>query len=378
MNNINEITLGNSLALKFECEIILKNCIIDITDDVYKNCIFTDNYIFFNSVILLKHIEEFKDIGNHMDYYRNIKYNIIITDGDKIYNMNNDDTILININDNKLYLNKTFFDIDNEITNIINNITIKKDEYSICFVITLKYVRGYDSYIKIYVDNIQHFYKNSFIIIIDNNSTYINDIKIVLKNYKNLMILTNTSDSKFEVGGYSFGLKWLIENNITDKYDYYVFTQDNLILKKKYDFNKLQFFNIYACSILEHREDFEIDHPNEKRHILQQYNISCRNTNICWGSNFVIHKNKIHDLYYKYIKNTSLKTKDDSCIFERIMGFFIKELEQKNFNIEGFLADRKCYHSNFKYFKKIHQSKNENDNDNTQIPILKNNIITCI
>ena len=78
MNNINEITLGNSLALKFECEIILKNCIIDITDDVYKNCIFTDNYIFFNSVILLKHIEEFKDIGNHMDYYRNIKYNIII------------------------------------------------------------------------------------------------------------------------------------------------------------------------------------------------------------------------------------------------------------------------------------------------------------
>ena len=55
MNNINEITLGNSLALKFECEIILKNCIIDITDDVYKNCIFTDNYIFFNSAILLKH-----------------------------------------------------------------------------------------------------------------------------------------------------------------------------------------------------------------------------------------------------------------------------------------------------------------------------------
>lgn len=61
-------------------------------------------------------------------------------------------------------------------------------------------------------------------------------------------------------------------------------------------------------------------------------------------------------------------------ISERIMGFFIKELEEKNFNVDGFLND--SIDLKFKYFMKISQSKSENNIESLSTPILINNIIT--
>ena len=157
-------------------------------------------------------------------------------------------------------------------------------------------------------------------------------------------------------------------------YDYYVFTQDTFILENKYDFNKLKYLNVQACSIVEHLEHFIWYCPMEKLDILQKHNISFNNTNICWGCNFVISKNKIFNLY-EYIKEHILKTKDHSCLFERIMGFFIKELEPKNCNIDGFMIDYETK-NRLHYFEKKRQTKYDIIIESTDIPILKNNIIT--
>lgn len=367
----NETILINSLNLRFYCEYKEENGVkIDITNSVYKKYVYFNDYIY----IIKGNIEKFVLFeSDGVIYKNNIEYNLIIVDGDKIYNINSDNDIIINIPINKLYLNKSLKDVDNELTNIINNFSIINDEPCICFIIALKYVRGYDSYIKIYVDNIQKFYKNSFIVIVDNNSTYIKDIEIVLKNYKNLIILTNTSDSKYEVGAYKFGLKWLIDNSMIN-YDYYVFTQDTFILENKYDFNKLKYLNVQACSIVEHLEHFTWYCPMVKLYILQKHNISINNINICWGCNFVISKNKIFNLY-EYIKQHILKIKDHSCLFERVMGFFIKELEPKNFNIDGFLFDYESK-NRLHYFKKKRQTKYDIIIDSNNIPIIKDNIIT--
>ena len=48
----------------------------------------------------------------------------------------------------------------------------------LCFIISHKYYKSYKSFIKYYVDNIKKFYPNSFILIVDNNSENLEDIKI--------------------------------------------------------------------------------------------------------------------------------------------------------------------------------------------------------
>ena len=373
----------NSLQLKFICEIKRDNFMVDVTNSVYKNCVYFNSYIY----IIKKNIHKLLLFENDgLYYYDGIEYNFIIIDGEKKHNISDNHNIFINLNDNKIYLDKTFLDIDNEITNIMDNsVTIQKDEYSVCFIIALKYIRGYDSYIKVYVDNIQKFYKNSFIIIVDNNSTHLKDIEIVFYNYKNIVILTNTSDSKYEVGAQNVGLKWIIENN-KNNYDYYVFTQDNFIIENKYDFNKLKYFNIQACSIVEHQEHFEWIYTDEKKYILNNCNITGEydNINICWGCSYIIDKSKLYCLD-NYIKNVCLREKKGSCMYERILGFIIKELEPIKFIVDGFLTETKYTSKtdksimySFKYFKKISQNKVDNKFENNYIAVLKNNIITTI
>lgn len=257
------IILKNALKLKFFCEINQSNFKVDVTDSVYKKCLYFGNYIYIGNGNILKLIL-FEEQGL---YYNNgINYNIIIIDDNITYNLNDPNkNILIDIENNKLLFNKNFIDIDYQLTNKINNnLNFKNQKYSVCFVITLKYVRGYNSYIKIYIDNIQKFYENSFIIIVDNNSIYLKDIEIIFMNYKNIIIITNNSDKKFELGGHLFGLNWIIENNYTN-FDYYIFTQDTFYINSKYDFNKLKYLNIQACSIVEHQEHFEWFYPNEKK-----------------------------------------------------------------------------------------------------------------
>jgi len=79
---------------------------------------------------------------------------------------------------------------------------MEKDNYKVCFIISHKYYRNYESYIQYYVDNIQKFYPESLCIIVDNNSTHIDDIINKLNTYNNVIILSNVSLCKFEIGAY--------------------------------------------------------------------------------------------------------------------------------------------------------------------------------
>jgi hypothetical protein len=117
----------------------------------------------------------------------------------------------------------------------------------ICFVIALKYYRTYPVYIREYVDNIRKYYDDSFIIIVDNNSEHIGDITF---DYDNVVIITNTSDQKFELGAYNLGIRYIIDNGLTEKYDYYTFTQETFMLCKKFDVDELANNGVKACPLV--------------------------------------------------------------------------------------------------------------------------------
>jgi hypothetical protein len=116
------------------------------------------------------------------------------------------------------------------------------DKHKVCFIIAHKYFRGYESYLKYYISNIQKFYPSALTIVVDNNSLYGEDIFDTIKEEKKVVIIRNESDSKFEIGAYCVGIRYLLDNKIIDlhdysEYEYFIFTQDTYIIKNKYDFD---------------------------------------------------------------------------------------------------------------------------------------------
>jgi hypothetical protein len=243
------------------------------------------------------------------------------------------------------------------------------DTYSICFVIALKYVRNYVPYINIHINNINRFYKNSHILIVDNNSENLEDIIYSINSYPNVKIITNTSESKYEVGAYIFGINWLIQNNMINMFELFVFTQDTLIMINKFDFNILINNRIDACSIVEYENDYDMNGNRYLKKEMDDFlspiglNDDYTNITLCWGNNFVCRQNKILTLF-GYIKNMILKTKMDSESSERFMAKIIYELNSKrNFNIDGFLPKYEITHD---------QSSNTHiDNMNKKVYFLK-------
>jgi len=176
---------------------------------------------------------------------------------------------------------------------------MEEDNYRVAFIIAAKYYRNYQSYLQYYVDNIQKYYKNSFTIIVDNNSKYIDDIKKKLENYKSLVILTNNTECKFEVGAYKVGIQYLIDENIINNYDYYVFTQDTFVLKKKYDFNELISKNVLACSIGTYDNSVWYGYMESEvsQHVLKKLNLqnSLDKLAFCWCCSIILHKSKVEE-----------------------------------------------------------------------------------
>ena len=84
---------------------------------------------------------------------------------------------------------------------------------NICFIIGTKQFPHIRSYLDYYIQNILSFYpENSYILIVDNQSSNFKECKERLEKYKNTKMISNTDESKFDVGAYTFGLKYLIEN----------------------------------------------------------------------------------------------------------------------------------------------------------------------
>jgi len=181
------------------------------------------------------------------------------------------------------------------------------ENYKLCFIIAHRYYRNYKSYMKFYVENINKFYKNSLIIIVDNNSKYFDDIKKLLNNYENIIFLINNSECKFEIGAYNVGINYIINNNLIEKYNYYIFSQDTFVLKNKCDFNNLSNNNILACAF-NHLENIPYDcnfniYDPICINILNKINIydKLSNFGLCWCCSFILHNSKVLD-YYNIVK----------------------------------------------------------------------------
>ena len=98
----------------------------------------------------------------------------------------------------------------------------------LAFIISHYYVRRYKSYILTYVKRLNRYYHKPYIIVVDNNSPDLSDIKEQLFKYSNVSIMTNDSDSKFEIGAYKYGINFLRDINAIEKFDYLVFSQIHL------------------------------------------------------------------------------------------------------------------------------------------------------
>jgi hypothetical protein len=242
--------------------------------------------------------------------------------------------------------------------------------YKLCFIISHKYYRNYTSYIQYYIDNIQKFYPGSLCIIVDNNTTHINDIIIKLKEYKNVVILTNASICKFEIGAYKVGISYLLNNNLIDKYDYTIFSQDNFVLKNKYDFNELRNQNITACSLTigDLNNHGDLMHVYQSQIILKKLNLldSIEKIGLCWCNSFILHNLKIKE-FFDITKDIIITQRIESEWSERYLAAILYYLNNnRNYGLNGIYNYKyNCCSVNIfedeidEYFVKNTQHKNE-------------------
>jgi hypothetical protein len=254
------------------------------------------------------------------------------------------------------------------------------NNYKLCFIISHRYYRSYESFIQYYVDNINKFYDNSLIIIVDNNSKYVDDIKILFINYKNVLFLINETECKFELGAYNVGINYIINNNLLDDYNYYIFTQDNFILKNKFDFNILKENNTLACALNVSNKGKEEYYNPVTLNILNKINLHNRidELTLCWCSSFILNKDKVIQ-FLDITKDIIIKERSESCCSERylsgilyylnnyIMTSIDGDIEIENLKYDYWNCNPKEYDFNFKdrfFIKKIQHKCENNATDN--------------
>jgi hypothetical protein len=238
-------------------------------------------------------------------------------------------------------------------------------EDNLFFIIAHKYYRNYKNYIKDYVNNIKEFYPNANIIVVDNNSTHDNPCFENLKE-EGVIILENNSICKFELGAYKVAIDYLKVNNLIRSDTYFIFTQDNFIIKNKYDFNTLKMNNVNACPIVTWVNDWEFF--TICKSILESVGLfnNLEKVNFCWCNSFIINGDKLLE-FYDFIKNIVITTRVESMASERYLSRIFWEInDNQNFDIDGNIDDLDYYcHSvditdnvsNF--FCKLSQQKNE-------------------
>jgi hypothetical protein len=214
----------------------------------------------------------------------------------------------------------------------------------VCFIIANKYIKNCVSFIDYYVSNIQKFYKDSLIIIVDNNSEDVEDILERLKPYenKNLIFLTNNTQCKFELGGYKVGISYILDNKLLNNYDYYIFTQDTFVLTNKYNFNNLSLNNTLACSIKGNQTSINNDHYDSfftelVTHVLKKINLEERinELQLCWANSFVLHVSKIEE-FNLIVSDINIVNKYHACECERFFGGILFTLNNNiNTSIEN-------------------------------------------
>jgi hypothetical protein len=197
-----------------------------------------------------------------------------------------------------------------------------------CFIISHKYYRGYPSYLEHYLDNIQQYYPDALTVVVDNNSVHVDDIWDKVQGRDNLVLATNTSPRKFEVGAYAYGLDILRERTILSECGYIVLTQDTFILKNKFDFEQLTKDGTYALPINSMVADGQC--AREARDILTPLGLhdNMDKIDLVWCNSFAIHPSKA-DTLCGWLKQIECVNRGQSCASERYLGRILWELNER-------------------------------------------------
>ena len=195
----------------------------------------------------------------------------------------------------------------------------------VVFIIAHKYFRGYTSYLKYYIDNILNFYEKSLILVVDNNSEFKEDILSTIEVKDNIVFLNNEIDCKFELGAYKVGFNYLMETNKLSEFDYVFCTQDNYIIKKKYNFNILKNNNIKAASIINLQNDYQKN--DVALPILKKLGMTNKleSSFICWCNSFLLSTDRVSQ-FYEYIKDIVITVRHESEASERYLGRLLLEI----------------------------------------------------
>jgi hypothetical protein len=227
-------------------------------------------------------------------------------------------------------------------------------------------VRGYKSYLKYYISNIQELYPEALTIVVDNNSKYKDDIYDTLQDLDKVVLLENDIDSKFELGAYTEGVRHLSNKDLINKYEYFIFTQDTYILKNKYDFTK---HKDKACPIsaavhgadlatLKYDKVQGFTKITPPHHVIKQV----------WCSSFVLHSSKVLS-FFEILKDIKVITRADSEDAERYISavlYYLNDNKISDIDSDGRYSpwtDDPLRIEVDNYFMKKLQQKTENTKD---------------
>jgi hypothetical protein len=207
-------------------------------------------------------------------------------------------------------------------------------EPTLVFIIAYVYNKNYTSYINHYIENINAFYKNVSILIVDNYPDNVDKFDII--SAPNIIMLTNNTNCILELGAYKVGLNYLNTTGLV--YDYCILTQESFIIKNRYDFNTLKNNSVKACTI--YSGIFSPSSEYESiiiTNVLNSINMNnnFENIRLCWCNNFILHHSVVSP-FLSITKDILIKDKFDSGACERFLGRILYELnEHKNFDIDG-------------------------------------------
>jgi hypothetical protein len=212
------------------------------------------------------------------------------------------------------------------------------NSYKVLFLIAQKYVKGYPTFVEYYVNNIRTMYPdNSFIVIVDNNSTFFDEIKERVGERDNCVILSNTGECKFELGAYQIGMKYIIEHDLHVQYDYCVFSQDTFVLKNKFPFETLFRNNVLATPLyLYPVSDIHEYYTPFVQNILRKHDLLqyLPMHTVCWANSFVLHKSVFAE-FQRMVEGIVVLIKEEACYCERFFGVMIYRLNGcRHYSIE--------------------------------------------